>query len=284
MGVIFSDGSLKGSYVTAGIINLAVKGAIKIEGVKGSGILAKNDYLLTKTNNNEDGLSISEKSLLNKLFSGESETKISALKDVFYKQVEELKTEITSSLEKDNILSKKGLRYRNGLLIASIVCIFVGLKVIFVNLYAGISIFVLCAVLCIFYSIISGRTEAGSKLNKRIQGFKLYMNTAERYRQKFNEKENIFEKFLPYAIMFGITKEWVKKMKDIYGEKYFAAYHPIWFYGTGFENFDADSFASEISSMSSNMASTISSSPSSSGSGGGGFSGGGGGGGGGGGW
>ncbi|MEI6144021.1 MAG: DUF2207 domain-containing protein [Candidatus Berkelbacteria bacterium] len=284
MGVIFSDGSLKGSYVTAGIINLAVKGVIKIEGIKGSGILAKNDYLLTKTNHNEDGLSISEKSLLDKLFSGESETKISALKDVFYKQVEELKTEITDQLEKQNILSKKGLGYRNGLLIASIVCVFVGFKVIFANLYAGTSIFVLSIILYIFSLMISGRTEVGSKLNKRIQGFKLYMDTAERFRQKFNEKENIFEKFLPYAIMFGMTKEWVKKMKDIYGEKYFNNYHPIWFYGTGFENFDADSFASEISSMSSNMASTISSSPSSSGSGGGGFSGGGGGGGGGGGW
>lgn len=126
---------------------------------------------------------------------------------------------------------------------------------------------------------------------RQIKGFKLYMDTAEKYRQKFNEKENIvpagrqvFEKFLPYAIMFGITKEWTKKMRRIYGEEYFNHYHPIWFVGPNFASFNADSLASEISSMSSHMSSTISSSPSSSGSGGGGFSGGGGGGGGGGGW
>jgi len=131
---------------------------------------------------------------------------------------------------------------------------------------------------------MSRKTEAGLKLFRRIQGFKLYMETAEKYRQQFNEKENIFEKFLPYAIMFGMTKQWINKMKDIYGEKYFANYHPVWFYGYAFANFDVNSLNSAISDMSSNMASTISSNPSSSGAGGGGFSGGGGGGGGGGGW
>ncbi len=110
------------------------------------------------------------------------------------------------------------------------------------------------------------------------------MNTAEKYRQRFNEKENYFEKFLPYAIVFGMTGEWIKKMRDIYGEEYFNRYHPIWFYGAAFTNFDVDSFSSELNSMTSNMASTMASHPSSSGSGGGGFSGGGGGGGGGGGW
>jgi uncharacterized membrane protein len=112
----------------------------------------------------------------------------------------------------------------------------------------------------------------------------MYMDKAERYRQKYLEKENIFEKLLPYAIMFGITTMWIKKMKNIYGEEYFNTYHPAWYYGAGLASFNADTFGAQISQISSNMASTMSSSPSSSGSGGGGFSGGGGGGGGGGGW
>ena len=128
------------------------------------------------------------------------------------------------------------------------------------------------------------RTEEGHVLFRRIKGFKLYLDKAEKYRQRFLEKENLFEKFLPYAIVFGITREWIKKMKDIYGEKYFATYHPVWFYGAGIASFNADSFSEAMNSVSTNMASTMSSSPSSSGTGGGGFSGGGGGGGGGGGW
>ena len=96
------------------------------------------------------------------------------------------------------------------------------------------------------------------------------MNTAEKYRQRFNEKENIFEKLLPYAMVFGITKIWISKMKIIYGEDYFSTYHPVWFTGAAMAAFDADSFNTAVNNLSSNMSSTISSSPSSSGAGGGG--------------
>ena len=84
--------------------------------------------------------------------------------------------------------------------------------------------------------------------------------------------------------MFGMTHKWIKAMKNIYGEEYFANYHPVWFYGMNGRAFEFDTFAANIESVSSDMATTMATSPSSSGSGGGGFSGGGGGGGGGGGW
>jgi Predicted membrane protein (DUF2207). len=75
------------------------------------------------------------------------------------------------------------------------------------------------------------RTLKGAELNWRVKGFKLYMETAEKYRAQFNEKENIFEKFLPYAMVFGMTKLWIKKMEKIYGKEYFASYHPVWYAG-----------------------------------------------------
>ena len=53
--------------------------------------------------------------------------------------------------------------------------------------------------------------KKGAELLWRIKGFKLYMETAEKYRQQFYEKENIFEKLLPYAMVFGMTEIWVKK-------------------------------------------------------------------------
>jgi len=138
--------------------------------------------------------------------------------------------------------------------------------------------------LVIFAVLMTKRTQKGAMLFHRIKGLKLYVETAEKYRAKFNEEQNIFEMFLPYAIMFGLTKLWIKKMESIYGKEYFNTYHPYWFYAATMTNFNVDSFTKNIESLSSNMATTMASSPSSSGSGGGGFSGGGGGGGGGGGW
>ena len=107
------------------------------------------------------------------------------------------------------------------------------------------------------------------------------METAEKYRQQFYEKENIFEKLLPYAMVFGIATLWIKKMKDIYGDKYFSSYHPVWLVDSSGSGFDVGSFSSELNSISSAISSSAGTS---SGAGGGGSSGGGGGGGGGGGW
>jgi uncharacterized membrane protein len=83
-----------------------------------------------------------------------------------------------------------------------------------------------------------------------------------------------FERFLPYAMAFGVADKWAKAFEDIYREP------PTWYVG-GTGQFSASTFSHSISDMSSAAASSMGSSPSSSGSGGGGSSGGGSGGGGG---
>jgi uncharacterized membrane protein len=91
----------------------------------------------------------------------------------------------------------------------------------------------------------------------------------------------MFEKYLPFAMAFGVEKKWAKAFEGIYTEP------PRWYAGTNPMGFNATSFSSRLSTMSTQAATTMASSPrSSSGSGfdGGGSSGGGGGGGGGGGF
>lgn len=277
MGLVWTDSVLKNNFISAAIINLAVKGVLKIEKI------GKKDFKLTRIMHDAN-LSESESSLREGLFHSKNEVQISDLKNKFYSHIPKI------SEAGENFLAGKKWLVKDSRFWQSI-SIFVSLVAFGLGIYAGTfnSLFGFCVIISgiitfIFSFILPRRTMEGAVLLRRIKGFKLYMNTAEKYRAKFNEKENIFEKFLPYAIMFGMTKEWINKMKEIYGEEYFNSYHPVWFYGAGIADFNVDSLASEISSMSSNMASTMSSSPSSSGSGGGGFSGGGGGGGGGGGW
>ena len=85
---------------------------------------------------------------------------------------------------------------------------------------------------------------------------------------------DMFERYLPFAMAFGVGDKWAKAFEDIYREP------PTWYVG-GTGHFSATNFASSIGNMSRAAASSMSSSPSSSGSGGGGSSGGGSGGGGG---
>src|SRR5205085_1172668 len=59
------------------------------------------------------------------------------------------------------------------------------------------------------------RTGTGREMYRRSLGFREYMTVAETDRQKFYEEENIFEKYLPYAIVYGCVDKWAKVFDDL---------------------------------------------------------------------
>lgn len=131
-----------------------------------------------------------------------------------------------------------------------------------------------------FFHILMARpTKAGRKLLDHIEGFALYLGTAEEERLNLlNPPERTpehFEKLLPYAIALGLVHQWSAQFAGVVG----ATTMPNWYRGRG--HFDIDRFDRNLGSA---VASTSQPSSRGSGSGGGGFSGGGGGGGGGGSW
>jgi hypothetical protein len=127
------------------------------------------------------------------------------------------------------------------------------------------------------------RTPKGTGMVRRVMGFRTYIETAEAHEARFQERENIFSKYLPYAIVFGCTEKWARAFAglDRQGQVPSTA---GWYVGA--YPFNAAIFSSSIDHFSTVAAGTITSAAAtgSSGFGGGGFSGGGGGGGGGGSW
>src|SRR5207302_5182040 len=55
------------------------------------------------------------------------------------------------------------------------------------------------------------RTAAGTQTLEQVLGFRRFITTAETERMQFAEEEGIFAKYLPYAIVFGATKQWAKR-------------------------------------------------------------------------
>ena len=292
MGAFLRNAELPTSSISAEIVNLAVKGIIKIEEIPKKGIFSSADTKLIIVGSEAKiaKLTAEDQLLLTSLFGGTAEGEellISSLKNSFYKKLPALKNAIKDKQTKAGLFSEKGFSMGAGMLIIGIVGMMGSFFLFSFTIPVAMSAILSSLFVLVFGIFMPKRTEAGADLLWRIRGFELYMKTAERYRQKYNEKENIFERFLPYAMVFGLVDLWTRKMKEIYGEAYFNNYHPIWYVGAfNLDNgiFDANSFTSQLNSISSSMSSSMSSSPSSSGSGGGGFSGGGGGGGGGGGW
>ena len=123
------------------------------------------------------------------------------------------------------------------------------------------------------------RTAAGRDVMQHALGFKLYMTTAETYRQQFAATAGIFTQGLPYAIVFGCVAIWAKAFEGLDINNAVAG----WYVGS--TAFQSGAFSNRLQSLDANISNAITAAPpstgSSSGFGGGGFGGGGGGGGGG---
>ena len=82
----------------------------------------------------------------------------------------------------------------------------------------GIPFVVASFALAIGHRWMPARTGKGSAALDQAVGFKQYIATAEADRMKFAEEENIFAKYLPYAIVFGETTRWAKAFEGMYAE------------------------------------------------------------------
>ncbi|MCA9327021.1 DUF2207 domain-containing protein, partial [Candidatus Saccharibacteria bacterium] len=140
-------------------------------------------------------------------------------------------------------------------------------------------------------------TDKGLELSRYLKGLKLYIEMAEKDRlnalqspegaEKVGRVDvgdnaqlvKLYERVLPYAVLFGQEKEWNKQIGQLYEA---TSSQPDWY--SGRTAFNAAAFGTAMHSFSSAASYSAASSSSSGGSSGGGTSGGGGGGGGGGGW
>ncbi|MFZ2153636.1 MAG: DUF2207 domain-containing protein [Candidatus Moraniibacteriota bacterium] len=285
MGLLMTNGTFKNHFITAELINFAVLGIITIKEIENKILFfTSKDYEIIRTNNKEaeNVLNEAQKVILNKIFEKDGNVRISSLKNNFYKVLGDLKKKGNGMLSDKNLIVAKGMTY-------STVFITVSIILIFFSIFFGIALgLVFCLALMatgiivlIFGLIMPKRTAEGNEVNWNIKGFKLFMETVDKDRAKFYEEKNIFEKFLPYAVLFEITDIWIKRIKEIYGEEYFTNHVPAWYIGSSLSSFNADNLSSALDSLSSSIAASTSAP---SGSGGSGGSGGGGGGGGGGGW
>ncbi len=130
------------------------------------------------------------------------------------------------------------------------------------------------------------RTASGSAVLTQALGFRRYLETAETDQIRFEEGQDVFSRYLPYAIVFGVTDRWAKVFEDL-ARQGAAVNRPDWYVGHG-PVWSYAAMGSSMSSFESSANSSLVATPASSGSSGfssgGGFSGGGGGGGGGGSW
>jgi len=289
VGMLLTNGRFKNDLISAAVISFAVKGLISIEEMEKKFLVAKDfrlNNLTLEDKSKFNNLTATEKILFDSIFEGGGEMLLSSLRNNFYIHIPKIKESAKDGLINKGLITEKGLSLMIIFLISGIILPFVfWIATIFIfdflPLELMVSLIISSLIMVSFSFFMPKRTQKGAELLWKIMGLKMYMETAEKYRQQFYEKQNIFEKLLPYAMVFGMTGLWIKKMKEIYGEEYLKNYHPVWYVGTSISFFSVESFNSTLNGISSSISSNVSGP---SGAGGSGGAGGGGGGGGGGGW
>ena len=273
--------------VTATIVDLAGRGFLLIQEIPDRGLFSKADWNLIRLEKDETELLRYEKQLLDGLFRDGNEVKVSELKTRFAKRLHG----VEESLYKD-AMRQKWFRARPDqvrtrwagrgtlLAIAGAALTFVLARWTHWGL-VGIPVIAAGVALALMARRMPARTAKGTAMLRRIRGFRRVIATAETHMSRWAEEENVFTRYLPYAIVFGLTKKWAKAFEDLGIQPDTSG----WYVGP--HAFTAAAFAESIDGFAVTTGGTLASTPASSGSsgfGGGGFSGGGGGGGGGGSW
>ena len=282
LGLIL-DESADTKDVTATIVDLAVRGYLTIAEGPGNA-----DWTLTKKDGPDRAALLPyERTLYYGLFTGRDAVKLSDLKGTFASSLKKAESEIYADAISRRLFTSSPNQARAawGCLGFALVLVgfaaTVGLGLAFGWGLVGLSVIIAGIALAATFPFMPQRTAAGRNLLQHTLGFRLYMTTAEKYRQQFAEKAQIFTQLLPYAIVFGCVTQWAKAFEGID----MAAANSGWYAGNA--PFQAALLASSLESMNANISSAITYVPPSSGSSSGfsgGFSGGGGGGGGGGSW
>src|ERR1039457_3089349 len=275
------DDTIHPRDITSTIVDLAVRGYIKIEEkVDTFLVFHHKDYVfhLLKANTGwGPELAPHERVMLENIFVGGTEARLSSLKNRFYTAIPAIRTDIMSALKNKGVYTLDP-ESANGYSIVAAVAIAilaVGVQVLgWVNLFNSIplvigSVLVSALIWWLVERQMTAKTVTGARMHIAVLGFQEFMNRVDADRIK-RMPPDTFEKFLPYAIALGVEHHWAQAFDGIVKDP------PSWYASpNGYVGFSPLFFSSSMHSMATDMHQVFVSAPraSSSGSG---FSGGGG--------
>jgi uncharacterized protein (TIGR04222 family) len=275
--------------VTATIVDLAVRGYVRIEEIPKTWILGKPDWRLVRLTPQAEGdaeLLQYERTLLTKLFATGDEVVLSELKNTFATSLHEVQEAMYRDVVKRGWFRQRPDSVRArwigiGLvaLVLSAAATFFLATVLRVGIL-GVPLLVASLMLLIGANRMPARTAKGTAIVRRIRGFRVVIEKAETHMSRWAEETGVFTRYLPFAIVFGATDRWAKAFESL------GAGQPDTSWYVSSRPFIYHEFASSLDGFAVSTSGTIASTPSGSGGSGfsGGSSGGGGGGGGGGSW
>lgn len=113
-------------------------------------------------------------------------------------------------------------------------------------------------------NFMPARTAQGSAVLAQAEGFKLYLTTAEAEQLRFEEGEDIYSKYLPYAIVFGVAEQWTKRCAALAAQGHMEI-NTSWYVGSYLLLTNPGAFANDMAGLSDSMTAAMTSSMTSAG-------------------
>ncbi|MEX1264537.1 MAG: DUF2207 domain-containing protein [Actinomycetota bacterium] len=272
--------------VSATLVDLAVRGYLLIQEIEKEGWFGKPDWRLIRLEKPDDDLLTYERRLLTGLFRDGNEITISELKNTFVARLGDVQESLFADAVKRGWFSERPDKVRSRWQGRGVLALIgAGAATFALALWThlgllGVPLILGAVLLLVTASRMPARTAKGTAMLRRVRGFRTVIETAETHMSQWAEKELVFTRFLPFAVVFGCTDRWAKAFAALGVQpdtSWYISPNPFVF----------AHFAYSMDGFAVTTGGTIASTPSGSGSSGfsgGGFSGGGGGGGGGGSW
>lgn len=298
------DARVTTAHVSATIVDLAVRGHLGIREADRDRRGRVTDWTLVDRPRaaGRDPLSPVEQALLTGIFGARRAVRLSQLRHGFHATVEEARRGIAADLDERGLFTRpvplaRRVRFSvPNMIYAVVLGGFAVNAVLSADLHAELFLLGVAALgAATWYAAAvvtrraaRRRTALGRALHEQSRSFRHYLATAEAGRLRVEDGEDVFSRYLPYAIVYGVAERWARVFAELESRGARLA-HPEWYTGNGSHGFASTGYTDlgrAVSDFSASATSTLSATPGSAGgsggSSGGGFSGGGGGGGGGG--
>jgi uncharacterized membrane protein YgcG len=222
--------------VMATLVDLARRGVLAIQEESKPGLfgIGKNQEFIYHLENASLPMRPYEKLLVDKLFDGEQSKKLSDLREKFYVTMGQLQKGLYQAVVDEGLFPSSPEKVRTsyaGLGIAALVLAgIVGcFAFIFLVQWSGFALclpvaFAVPAIgLIVLARYMPRKTDQGAEESAKWLAFKRYMENIEQY-TKVEEVKEIFDRYLPYAIAFGLEKSWIARFARV------DAPPPPWYY------------------------------------------------------
>lgn len=232
--IFWRDGMIASNEkLTALLIELANDGYVQIEEID-TGNKRKSDFVIKALKSSYTGNDKDKEIFFNGLFSNGARSKVykEDLEDSFYNTLNLIRELHNEPKKRHMVFGLKSLYMRIAGWVLSALSLFAVLFD-FSNLldskyksmftFIGVCISVLSFILSFF---IRKRTDDGTKMLGRINGFKNFLESAEKEKleELVNDNPEYFYNILPYAYVLGVSDKWMKKFEGITMEA------PHWYY------------------------------------------------------